>query len=174
MREFLSTFNWVDWVIIVGLLRGAWMGHKTGIFKELLRLMSYFVTLFCIVQYASRLVLYIQSYWPPFTGAWAEIAGGAAVGVAAFLACKLVTMIICKLVKSGEGFLYSFLGVFAGMTRWALVMSAVMMFLSQANFTLVAEDVENVSRLAPYIRPIAPTAFEYIATRVLPAAAIPT
>ena len=47
--EYVKNLRWPDFIIAVGLLRGALVGYRDGLLKELLRILLYIFTLVVIL-----------------------------------------------------------------------------------------------------------------------------
>jgi uncharacterized membrane protein required for colicin V production len=160
-KEFLSTLNWVDYVILVAFLRGAYVGYKEGIIAELLRAFAYVAALLAALGFSPYVAELIQSG----LGVDADVARAAGIAVLfalVFLILKLVGIVILKVTKSEPSFLFNFLGLLAGVARWAVILSAVFMLVDRMHITLLHEDITLRSRFAPPFLGIAPTGWDYL------------
>jgi len=171
LKEFLSTLNWVDYVIVLAFVRGAFVGYKEGIFAEIFRFAVYGGSSIGAVLLAPAFAPTIQKYFkfdedPAITVAVLLIA------MALFLTLRLTSLLLLKVVKGG-GVLFNLLGMTAGLLRWAVILSMVFMAVKYANVSMVYEDIEQKSRFAQPIIPIAPTVYEYISSVVPSLPAVP-
>ena len=166
MKEFISTLNWVDYVIIVAFLRGAFVGYKEGFFAEVLRIVVYGASTIGAVLLAPSLSPTIQSHLS-FDGDLALTVSMILISIALFLMLRLVALILLKVIKAGGGFLFNLLGLAVGIGRWAVILSIVFMSVKQANISVLYEDISEKSRFAAPIIPIAPTGYDYLSS-VLP------
>ena len=170
IREFISTLNWVDYVIVVAFLRGAYVGYREGLVGELLRVFSYAAAFISAIAFSSSVIPLLEKYLSLDADA-ARTAAMAIVFIAVFAVLKVLAVIIVRIVKVGEGFLFNMLGLTVGVVRWAVILSIAFMVIERAHITLVYEDISLKSRFAQGLLPMAPTAFDYIASFIPPSPA---
>lgn len=163
MKEFISTLNWVDYVIVLAFLRGAFVGYKEGLFAEILRIFVYAATFVGAVELAPILAPVLQSHLSLDAGL-ANIAAMILIAMAIFLMLRLVAIVLLKVIKPGEGFVFNIFGLALGVVRWAIILSVVFMAVKQANVAVLNEDIGAKSRFAPPLIPIAPTGYEYLSS----------
>lgn len=163
MKEFISTLNWVDYVIIAAFLRGAFVGYKEGFFAEILRIVVYGASTIGALQLAPSVSPTIQSHLS-FDEDLALTVSIVLVSIALFLMLRLIALILLKVVKTGGGFLFNLLGLAVGIARWAVILSIAFMAVKQTHITVLYEDISVKSRFAQPIVPIAPTAYDYLSS----------
>ena len=159
IQEFISTLNWVDYVIVVAFLRGAFVGYRSGFMAELLRIFVYGATGFIAFQFGPMLAPYLENHLslePELT----RQLGTVLAAFVSFLLLRFLVVVILRVVKAGEGFVYNLAGMAIGIVRWAVVLSALFLVVHQSGIAALIRDIEQESRFAPPILPIARTAFD--------------
>ena len=157
-----SKLTWADYVALVALLRGLYIGYKSGFFHELLRLVCYIITIavtFLFYQsFAQKLTLDT-----PLNQTMAEIIAFCAVLIVTYFMTVVVRLIIVKLLKVGEGGAVNrILGMTIGAVRWLLLMSFLFMAVDHSPLKQLQEDVHTRSLTGDKIAMAAPMLLEYL------------
>ena len=113
MAEFIRALNWVDYVILFGLIRGAFVGYRDGIFRELLRIFLYLVTLAIILSFSGNLADYVgdKTFLSPETATVFVIL---AVALIAYLVLKILADLLLKIFALDGNIFLKLLGLFFG------------------------------------------------------------
>jgi len=163
LKEFISTLNWVDWVILGCALRGAYVGYKEGVFAEALRFCVYGTTFLVGVRFASDLSPVLEKHFS-LDAELAKIASMILLYIATFLILRVLALVLLKIIKPAEGIIFNLLGLTLGVARWAVILSIVFMTVQTANIQVLTQDINEKSQFAKPIIPIAPTAYGYLAS----------
>ena len=172
MKEFISRLTWVDYLAMIAVLRGAYVGYKSGLFPEILRIAAYLVTVIVTFHFKEPLAQLITLK----TFLNAATAGAVAffsllVGV--LFLTKLVTALILKLLKIGDGgFFYRLLGLVIGACRWVILLSLLFMLIEYSPLSSLRADIRNRSVTGPEIAKIAPMLFDFL-SNISPQLAVP-
>lgn len=164
MKETVSQLTWVDWVAFLAVLRGIWVGYRSGLFPELLRIVAYLATVLVTFYYHEMLAQYLT------LKTFLNLTSATAVSfcvllVALFGITKLITTVILKVVKAGSGgVVYKLLGVAVGVCRWIMLLSLFFMLIDYSPLSPLKTDIHDRSIVGPKIAEIAPAAFEYMST----------
>ncbi len=161
MKEFISTLNWVDWVIVGCCLRGAYVGYKEGIFAEVLRVFVYGATFLVAARFASTLSPLLETHFS-LDAELGKTASMILLFLASFLILRVIALVLLKIIKPAEGFAFNFLGMILGVARWFVVLSIAFMAVRVANVQVLSQDIQEKSAFAKSIVPIAPVAYEYL------------
>lgn len=172
MKEFISRLTWVDYLALIGVLRGCYVGYKSGFFPELLRIAGYLVTVIVTFHFHETLaqLLTLKTF---LNSATASMVSFFLLLTGVFLAAKLVTTIFLKLLKVGKGsFFYRLTGLALGICRWVILLSLVFMLIDYSPLTPLKSDIHNRSYVGPKISVIAPTLFDFL-SNLSPQLAVP-
>ena len=167
IKEFILTLNWVDYIIVIAFLRGAFVGYHSGLLSELLIVFTYGSAIVGAIGFSPFLGQLIEKQLP-VEGMVANTAAAFIVFIIIFLVFRLASVILLKLAPPGEGSLLRLVGLFIGVIRWAVILSALFMFVDRTHITIIHEDIIYKSRFAQPLLPIAPTTVEYLSS-ILPA-----
>lgn len=162
MKEYISRLTWVDYLAIIAVLRGCYVGYKSGLFPELLRIAAYLITAIVTLRFHATVtqLLTLKTFLNETT---ASIASYAALIIVTFLATKLLTALILNLLKLGEGgFFYRLLGLILGACRWVILLSLLFMAIDYSPLTTLKSDIHSHSVSGPDIVRIAPMLFDFM------------
>lgn len=163
MKEFVLSLTWVDFVIVFGLIRGAHIGYRDGLFKEALRIILYIVAIGVMISFSGIIADYLSEN----TVLGGETAMGltvTAVTLITYLALKIITDIILKLAKLDNNFLLKITGLLVGCLRWASILSLIFLLIEKTD---IGTELLEGSKWAGHLKPIAPTVLIQI-SEVLP------
>jgi membrane protein required for colicin V production len=162
LKEFISRLTWVDYIVLIAVLRGCYTGYKSGLFPELLRIAAYLVTVVVTLQFYEPLAQFLTvrtflNFGTASTISFFTLLAGV------FFATKLLMMLVLKLLKVGEGGLLNRLvGTLLGAARWILLLSLAFMLVEYSPLTVLRTDIQNRSAVGPKISLVAPTIFEFL------------
>ena len=162
MTETISRLTWVDYVALIAVLRGLWVGYKSGLFPELLRIAAYLVTVIVTFRFHEPVAQYLT------LKTFLNLTTATAVSfflllVSVFIVTKLLTMLFLKLLKVGEGgFFYRLLGAVLGVCRWIILLSLIFMAIDYSPLSPLKTDIHNRSVTGPKVALIAPTLFDFL------------
>lgn len=162
IREFVLRLTWVDWVALVALLRGFYVGYRGGIFPEVLRLASYIVTILITFSYYEPLaqLITLKSFFNATTASAIAVAVLLAAG---FLATKLISVMLLKMLKVGEGgVIMRLIGMLLGGMRWMVLLSFLFMVVDRSPLQQLKKDVHNRSVVGEQISKAGPMIFDFM------------
>ena len=172
MKEMLSKLTWVDCLAVLAVLRGFWVGYRSGFFPELLRIIAYLATVLVTFHYHETLAqfLTLKTFLNYTT------AGGLAflaLLVVVFSLTKIVTWFLLRMLKVGEGSLvYRILGMILGAARWVILLSLVFMLVDYSPIGPLKTDIRERSMTGARVARIAPMLFEFLSS-LSPQLAVP-
>lgn len=163
MKELISRLTWVDYLTLILALRGAYVGYRSGIFPELLRVAAYVITVVATFHFYEPLAQFVTlKTFFSLKSATALSFGLLLVGV--FLLTKIVMVLFLKLLKVGEGgFVYRFIGLGMGVFRWLVLLSLAFMLIGYVPFfSSLDSDIHKRSVVGPTVSQIAPALFSFL------------
>lgn len=153
----------MDYIAVIAVARGCYVGYKSGLFVELLRVVSYLIVAIVTFRFHSDLAqfLTLNTFLNSVT---ADAVSVSALIIGTFLLCKLVSVILLKILKIGEGgFVNQLIGLLIGAVRWFILLSLLFMLIDQVPFlSQLKTDIHTRSLLGPRIVTVAPTLFEFL------------
>ena len=161
LKELISKLTWVDYLALIALLRGLYVGYKSGVFHELLRVAAYVVTIVVTLYLFEPLAQYLTLH------TFLNIESARAVGfgvslVLVYLVTKLVRIALVKILKPGEGgALNRLLGAAIGGARLLVLLSLFFMGVDHSPLTQLKADIHTRSLTGPKISEVAPTLVEF-------------
>ena len=162
MKEFISRLTWVEMIAFLVVLRGCYVGYKSGFFPELLRTVGYLITVIVTFRFHEEATqfLTLKTF---LNGATASALSFFSLLVVTFLLTKIVIALFLKLLKMGKGgFLYRVAGLLLGACRWVILLSLIFMLIDHSPFAPLRTDIHERSYLGPKISLIAPTLFDFL------------
>ncbi|MBI3252337.1 MAG: CvpA family protein [Candidatus Omnitrophica bacterium] len=148
------------------------MGYRSGFFPELLRIFSYLVTVIVTFHFHESLAqfLTLKTFLNETT---AEAAAFGGLLIAVFLVTKLLTMLVLKLLKVGEGgFFYRILGAAVGACRWVVLLSLIFMWIGYLPMASLKSDIHERSLTGQKVSQIAPLLFDFL-SKLSPQLSVP-
>ena len=135
MMDYIKDLNWVDFLIIFGLIRGAYIGYQEGIFKEILRLFLYLITIAILLTFSGILADYVgqNTFLGPESAKGLTVV---AMGLVVYLGLKIVADLLLRWASLENNALLKFIGLFFGVMRWAGIMSGMFYRLNYRPFYL--------------------------------------
>jgi uncharacterized membrane protein required for colicin V production len=163
-KEFSARLTWVDLVVFVALLRGFYIGIRSGFFAELLRFAAYIVTIGVTYRYYKQVGEFItlNSFLNEMV---ASALGFAVLAIAVFLLTKIFVALLKKMLKVGEGGLISRLaGAITGVCRWLVILGLVFSFIDLLPISPLKKDIHERSVSGQKIFQIMPTLLDFFAS----------
>lgn len=157
---------------LIATVRGLYVGYRSGLFPEILRIAAYLVTVIVTFRFHAELaaVLTLKTFLNQTTADAAAFFGLLA-GV--FALTKLVTWLLLKLLKIGEGnFFYRALGMLLGACRWVILLSLAFMLIDHLPLESLNKDIRERSVVGQKVSRIAPVLFDFLST-LSPQLAVP-
>ena len=164
MKELFSKLTWADYIALMAVLRGLYVGYKSGFFQELLRVAGYIVTLLLSLQFYRILasVLTLRTF---LNESSARVIAFGALLVGVYIAVKIVRVIIAKALKVGEGGAGQRIsGALVGAARLLVLLSFFFMLVDKTPLKELKMDVHERSLTGPYITKAAPAIFEFLSS----------
>ena len=164
--------TWVDYLALVAVLRGCYVGYRSGLFPEILRIIAYVVTVVVTFRFHEEFAqfLTLKTFLNQTTSDGLSffllIAG-------VFALTKLATLLLLRLLKVGDGnFIYRAMGMILGACRWVILLSLVFMLMDHLPLDTLKKDIRERSVTGPKIAAIAPVLFDFLST-LSPQLAVP-
>lgn len=164
MKEFFTQLTWVDYITFIAVLRGLYVGYKSGLFPEILRILAYVVTVVVTFHFHDTVAQYLT------LKTFLNQATAAAIAffvllVGVLFAMKLVTSVLLKLLKVGDGgFFYRLMGSVVGAIRWVILLSLLFMVIDYSPLAPLRTDIHSRSVTGPRVAMIAPMLFAFLST----------
>ena len=162
MKEFVSRLTWVDYLTLIAILRGCYVGYRFGFFPELLRIAAYLVTAIVTLRFHETLaqLLTLKTF---MNDATAGIVSFLLILIVVLSVTKLVTVIFLRLLKLGEGsFTYRLIGMALGACRWVILLSFVFMLIDTSPLTPLKTDIHQRSVVGQKVSALAPMLFDFL------------
>jgi uncharacterized membrane protein required for colicin V production len=161
IQKMVSSLSWADYLLLVGMIRGALVGYCDGVVKEVLRLFLYLVTLGVLLTFSPGAadLLTTNTILGP------EISKGIVAGAILLLAysvLKLIVDLILKWAKLENVLWMKAAGAVLGMARWAYLISCVFWMVQQAGAADLLTDIQVESRWAQKVAPVAPAVIDFV------------
>jgi uncharacterized membrane protein required for colicin V production len=173
LKELISKLTWVDYLALIALLRGLYVGYKSGVFHELLRVAAYVVTILATLFVFEPAAQYLTLH------TFLNIESARAVGfigalVLIYLLTKVVRMVLVKLLKPGPGSaMNGMIGAVIGSVRLLVLLSFVFMGIDHSPLSQLRTDIHTRSLTGPKIAEAAPVLVEFMSHLSLNAAPKP-
>jgi membrane protein required for colicin V production len=150
--------NWLDIVLCILLLIGAWKGYVNGLFIEV-------ATIIALVA-----AIYGSIYFSNYAGDWLTenvnwdakyitIASFVITFIAIILVITYVGKILTKIIKTVQlSFINKIAGAIFGLLKLGFIASVALMFINTASgeFDILPEEALEGSLLYPHLEPVAP------------------
>ena len=162
MKEFISRLTWVDYLTLVAVLRGCYVGYRSGFFPELLRITAYLVTVIVTLHFREPFAqtLTLKTFMNYTT---ASMVSFLLLLAGVFLTTKLMTGLFLRLLKLGEGgFIYRLIGLTLGACRWVILLSLIFMLIDTSPLTPLKTDIHERSLAGQKVSVLAPTLFDFL------------
>ncbi len=161
MKELISKLTWVDYLALIALLRGLYVGYKSGLFQEILRVAAYLVTIFVALYLFETVAQYLTLH--TFLNiATARVVGFVGALVIVFILTLLLRILLVKLLKVGEGgTLNRLIGAAMGGVRLLVILSFFFMGVDHSPLSQLKADIHTRSLTGSKIAEVAPTLVEF-------------
>lgn len=152
----------MDCIVFFAILRGLYVGYRSGLFAEILRIIAYLITLGVAFHFRQA----VADFLTLNTFLNEEAASGIGFGsllVVTFIATKLISVLLHKLLKIGEGgALQRTLGALLGALRWIILLSLLFMLIEHSWFSPLKKDIRERSFSGAIVADAMPTLFDYL------------
>lgn len=158
----------IDILLIVPLGYGAWKGYSNGLVKEVAQLAGLVLAAFLAFHNMDSMAAWITAKIG-VDGTPALVAGFLAIfGLVMFMVSGLVYGLNILLKITLLSIPNRIMGLFFGVLKAGVSVSLMLILLSTLG--MVTDDMLNKSRLAPFVKPLAPATYNVI-SMVVPGAA---
>lgn len=166
MKDFFSRLTVVDYLLFAAIARGLYVGYRSGLFQELMRVLTYLAAAVVALRFNGEVAELITTH--TFLNlASAKIVSAAALVLGGFLVARLVSIAILRMMKAGEGGpLVRVAGALLGGCRWVFLVSLAFMLIERSPLTPLKNDISNRSLTGPYVAKVAPAAYDLLAVTV--------
>ena len=121
------SWNWVDVIVLVVLLRGAYVGRRDGLSVELVKLGTVFITYYCAIKYYVRLAVWI-SHHSRLPMEWATVIAFLSIAVESLVVVWIFFRLLGKVVTlQFESRISTGGGTVVGLVR-GLLLSSLLFF----------------------------------------------
>ena len=164
MKEFIARLTWVDYLTLIAVLRGCYVGYRSGFFPELLRIAAYIITVLVTLRFYDPLgqFLTLKTFLNATTATalafFALLAGTFA------LATGLMRVVLWMLKIGEGGFVYRVIGMLIGACRWLVLLSMIFLLIGYTPLETLKTDIRSRSVVGPKVAQVAPTIFDFLAT----------
>ena len=123
----MISWNWVDVIVLIVLLRGAYVGRRDGLSVELVKLGTVFITYYCAIKYYTWLAEWI-SHHSRLPMDWATVIAFLSIAVESLVAVWIFFKLLGKIVTlQFESRISTGGGTVVGLFR-ALLVSSLLLF----------------------------------------------
>lgn len=166
MKDFFSRLTVVDYLLCAAVVRGVYVGYRSGLFQELMRALTYLASAVVALRFNGEVAQWVTANtFLNLTSA--KIVSSAALVLGGFLVARLVSIAVLRMMKAGEGGpLIRVAGALMGGCRWVLLVSVAFMLIERSPLTPLKNDILNRSLTGPSVARVAPAAYEFLATAV--------
>ena len=148
----------------MAVLWGCYVGYKSGLFPEILRIAAYLTTVIVTLKFHEPLAQYL-TLRTFLNNATANAVAFFTLLIGVFILLRLITIIVLKLLKVGEGnFVYRIIGGVIGGCRWVVLLSLIFMLIDRSPLEPLKTDIHQRSFVGPKIATIAPMLFDFLST----------
>lgn len=161
MKDFFSRLSWADYILAACVLRGLFVGYKSGIFAELLRSLAHLSSVIAALIFRDTAAQYLtlNTFMNEST---ARLTGFAVCFTASFFATLFLRKAIIKILKVGEGDgLQKILGASLGAARWVVLLSLVFMAVQHSPLKQLQTDIQQRSLTGAAVSQVAPALFGF-------------
>ncbi len=150
--------NWLDIVLCIALLIGAWKGYLNGLFIEITSLLALVAAIYGSIYFSNYAGDWLteQVNWDP---QYITIASFVITFLIIILVITYVGKLFTKIIKTVQlSFINKIAGAAFGILKLGFLCSVLLMFINTASgeFDLLAPETTQESILYPHIEPIAP------------------
>jgi len=161
--EYLSTLNWVDYVIIGGFVRGCYVGYRDGILRELVRLVVIALAIFSAVQFSAPLaqLITLRTF---LSYALAKSLSLFVIGVSTLVVLWFISGLLLRFLDVGQSIFVRVLGLLVGMCRWAFILSVLFSVIMASDVGSLRSDIAERSHWGASVQGIAPLSLEFMSS----------
>lgn len=162
IKEYASKLTWVDCIVVVAVLRGCYVGYRSGFFPELLRVISYIATAIAAFYFKKPVADYLvlNTF---LNQTVAEPVALVALFLAVYIVAKICMWSILTTLKVSDGnFISKLIGTILGVTRWLIILSLVFALVDKVPVGSLKDDIYKNSLTGKGVIKIAPTIFDFL------------
>ena len=164
LKEFFSRLTWVDYIALVALLRGIYVGYTAGFFHELLRMATLVVTL-AVTMFFFEGLAQLLTLHTSLNLTTARITAFCALMAGVFLIAKVIQLVVAKVLQVGEGgILNRVLGMATGGVRYLVLLSFLFLGVDAGPVKQLQEDVHKRSLTGERVAQVAPVLLEFFSS----------
>lgn len=157
--------NFLDVIVIIPVLWGAFKGFKNGLISEVGTIVALILGIWAAVNLSDYLATYIQEYTSISTG-YQQIAAFAATFILVIVACFCVTKIIVRFFKAIKIlWLDKLCGIVFGMSKYLIVI-AFLFYLANSLIESYATKPIEVVETSVLFKPMAKTAESFVSGKI--------
>jgi uncharacterized membrane protein required for colicin V production len=162
LNEIASKLTWVDYIALAALLRGLYVGYKSGLFQELLRVAAYILSVLVTLQLFGFVAQHLTLHTFLNEGS-AKAVAFSSVLAAVYMAIKILRAILVKTLKVGEGdTAQRIAGALLGGARLLVLLSFFFMLIDMTPLRELKTDLHERSLTGPHISMVAPQIFDFL------------
>jgi uncharacterized membrane protein required for colicin V production len=164
VQEFILKLTWVDYLTFLAVLRGCYVGFKSGFFPELLRIVSYLTALVVTFRFQGNISEYL-TLQTALNETTAQAVSFCLLFLVVLLILKLLMIVLLRILKIGDsGLLNKLVGVLMGSCRWILILSLFFLVIVQSPLNSLKSDIKERSLVGPQVLQIAPEIFGFLSS----------
>ena len=162
MSALFSKLTWVDYLTAITFLWGAYAGYRAGFFAEILKIAGYAITGLVTLYLKEGLAQYLTLKTFLNTASASAVAFFSLL-ILVFVLTRLLTVLIVKILKLGEGgFGSRILGLLIGASRWLVILSLAFMCVDALPLVPLQRDIHGRSVAGPKVAKITPLIFDFV------------
>ena len=157
--------NFLDIIVIIPVLWGAFKGFKNGLISEGGTIVALILGIWASVSFSSTLAHYIQEY-TSVSPEYQQIAAFAVTFILVLIACFIITKIILRFCKAiNILWLDKLLGIIFGMSKYLIIL-AFLFYLANTLIKTYARKPIEVVETSVLFKPLAETAESVISGKI--------
>lgn len=160
VSDFLQTLTWIDYILVLGVARGAFVGFKSGGFVELLRWLVLCLTLAAVVSFSGTFTGFVQDHTLLSEGI-SRAAVIVVLGFLIFTVLRMLTQLILKFASMDNNWPMKIMGTLLGALRWAVGISFAVFAMNSTQLFTIDKDDLSESRWGSAVQPIAPAIVDF-------------
>ena len=164
MKELISRLTWVDYLTLIAVLRGLYVGYRSGLFPEILRVVAYLATVIVTFRFHAELAqaLTLKTF---LNQTMSDALAFVALLAGTFALTKALTWLILKFLKVGDGnFFYRVSGMLLGACRWVMLLSLAFMLMNRLPLESLNKDIRDRSIIGLKISRVAPVMLDFLSS----------
>lgn len=157
--------NFIDIIVIIPVLWGAFKGFKNGLITEGGTIVALILGIWASINLSENLASYIQEY-TSISPQYQQITAFACTFILVIVACFLITKIILRFCKAiNLLWLDKLLGIIFGMSKYLIIL-AFLFYLANTLIKSYATKPIEVVETSVLFKPMAETAESFVAGKI--------